>query len=298
MFSNSSFALIGVVHLPPLPGAPFNNLPFDDIVARAILDANALVEAGFDGLIVENFGDFPFLPNRVEPHTVAMMAVLTDHIARSLPAAVRQRVRIGVNVLRNDARAAVAVSSAAGADFVRVNVHVGTMATDQGILDGRAWETLRYRRQIGAAVQVLADVFVKHAVPVGPVDLGEVARDTFERGGADALVVSGSGTGVAPSVEDLVTVRRAVPSAPLVLGSGLDVRNLEQFVPLCDGAIVGTSIKRDGRVSNPVDPTRAQALVERRDQLLRRAGETSGPPRASAVARHLASRGGDSHGNA
>ena len=271
------FTLVGAVHLPPLPGAPFCTRSFQEILDKALVDADTLLTAGFNGLIIENFGDAPFFPDQVEPHTISLMTVIarevTNLVTRRNPR--RERVLVGINVLRNDAKAGLAVAFAAGADFIRVNVHVGAMATDQGILEGKAYETLRYRKQIGAETFIVADVFVKHAVPVGPADLAGAARDTWERGRADALVVSGSSTGLPPSVQDIVTVKRAVPRAPVLVGSGLDLDNLPAFVPVCEGAIVGTSIKRDGVVTNPVDPDRAAALVRARDRLASRAAQRS-----------------------
>ncbi len=75
-----------------------------------------------------------------------------------------------MNVLRNDALAALGVAVAAGADFIRVNVHTGAMLTDQGIIQGEADQTLRMRRYLNAErIQIFADVLVKHAVPLGPL---------------------------------------------------------------------------------------------------------------------------------
>src|SRR5512140_1246284 len=185
------FPLIGVVHLPPLPGSPGHVLSRSEVRDRASADAAAYVRAGFDGLLVENFGDHPFFPDAVEPHTVALMALLVARVrevARSL--APHRRVPVGVNVLRNDARAAIGIAAATGAEFVRVNVHVGAMVTDQGILAGKAHETLRYRAALRSDAAVFADVLVKHAAPLGAVDLETSARDTFRRGGAAALVVT------------------------------------------------------------------------------------------------------------
>ncbi|MGB9625442.1 MAG: BtpA/SgcQ family protein, partial [Phycisphaerae bacterium] len=153
-------ALIGMVHLPPLPGSAGAAMPLDRIVERAVEEARLLVASGFDAVLVENFGDAPFRGTRVEPHTVAAMAIVVHEVRRAIPNP------IGVNVLRNDAAAGVALAAVGGADFLRVNIHVGVYATDQGIIEGRAPEVLRYREVLGGRGAILADVHVKHAEPL------------------------------------------------------------------------------------------------------------------------------------
>ncbi len=249
------FMLVGVIHLLPLPGSP-RARAIVDVREQALRDAEAWARGGADALIVENFGDAPFHKDRVEPHVVAAMALIVDAVrqATGLP--------VGVNVLRNDASAAIGIAAVTGARFVRVNVHVGALVTDQGIIEGRAAETLRYRRALDAPVEIWADVLVKHAVPLAPQPLVEVARDTVERGLADALVVTGQRTGEPPALEDVADLRRALPETRILVGSGITPNNIERYLPLAQGAIVGTWAKVQGRVQNPVDPERVRQLVQ------------------------------------
>jgi len=230
----------------------------EDIAARATADAEALVTAGFHGFIVENFGDAPFFASRVPPVTVAAMTAVLAELPR--PAG----LLVGVNVLRNDAEAALAVARATGAGFIRVNVHVGAAVTDQGLITGRAAETLRARAAWGGDVAVLADVDVKHASPLGArFDLAEAARETAYRGRADGLIVSGVATGGAVSLAELDVVRRAVPDRPLLVGSGATPQSVAALLAHgADGVIVGTSTKVGGEVTAPVDLARARAFVE------------------------------------
>lgn len=258
-------ALVGVIHLPPLPGSPgwvaAGRPPLDALLEQALADAAAYVDAGFDGLIVENYGDAPFFKT-VPAETVALVTRATLEVARRA-----RGLPVGVNVLRNDAHAALACAVAAGARFVRVNVHTGTAATDQGLIEGQAAATLRLRDALGAspgtagAVAILADVHVKHARPIVPEDLGRAARDAAERGRADALIISGGGTGEAPDPAALREARAAVPDVPLWLGSGLTVEGCAALAPLLDGAIVASATRRGGRAGQPVEPARAAALV-------------------------------------
>jgi membrane complex biogenesis BtpA family protein len=249
--------LIGVVHLQPLPGAPRWRGDLALVRKEAVRDAMAYEKGGAHAIIVENFGDVPFTKCCVGPETIAAMA--------ACGCAVRAAVKLpmGFNVLRNDARASLALCASCGGSFIRVNVHCGAMLTDQGLIEGDAYDTLRYRGQICPTALILADVHVKHAVPLGQQSLEASARDTLERGLADGLIISGAGTGLAADVEDVTRVRSACPNAPILLGSGVTLDNATQFVALADGFIVGTSLKAGGKVSNPVDAKRVAALARR-----------------------------------
>jgi len=248
--------IIGMVHLPPLPGSPRWDGSMARIVELALADARALVEGGVDALLVENFGDAPFTPGRVEPATVAAMSVLTAEIRRAFP-----RPPLGVNVLKNDARAALAVAAAVGAAFIRVNVHAGAVLADQGIVHSDAYNTLRDRRLLGIDVKIFADVGGKHAVPLAPTDIELTARDLVHRGLADALVVSGAATGHVTPLSDVKRVRSAVADVPLLIGSGVTAESAAELLSVADGLIVGTSVKQHGDVRLAVDRARVERLV-------------------------------------
>ncbi len=250
-----SRALIGMVHLLPLPGSPRWGGALGPVVERAVQDARALEAAGFDACLVENWGDAPFSPGTADPASVAGLAVVAAEVRRAV------RLPIGINVLKNDARAALAVASAVEAAFVRVNIHVGAVVADQGVIQGDAYGTLRYRRLLGAPTRLFVDVGGKHAVPLAPVELEQVARDAAYRGLADALVVSGAATGEPTPLGDVKRVRAAVGAHPILVGSGVTPETVAAVLAIADGAIVGTWIKRDGRTSEPVDPARAAAVA-------------------------------------
>ena len=248
--------LIGMVHVAPLPGSPRWDGSMERLVSLALDDARALVEHGMDALLVENHGDVPFTPGRVEPATVASLTVVAREIRRTFPHA-----PLGINVLKNDARAALAIACAVGARFIRVNVHAGAVLADQGVVHSDAYNTLRDRRLLGADIAIFADVGGKHAVPLAPIDLEQHARDLTERGLADGLVVSGRATGVAAPIEDLKRVRSAVPDVPLLVGSGVTAETAAELLSIADALIVGTALKRDGDVTAPVDADRVRRLV-------------------------------------
>ena len=248
--------IIGMLHLPPLPGSPRYAGDMQAVREHVLNDAVALEQGGVHGLMLENFGDAPFYKDSVPTHTVTHMTALA--------LAVRERVKLplGINVLRNDALSAMAVAHAVGASYIRVNVLSGACLTDQGIITGRAAELLRYREQIRADhVNVLADVRVKHAAPLAERPLEQEAEELIERAGADALIVSGSGTGKPTDPDELIALRKAFPNANLLIGSGVTADTLADLAPHADGFIIGSHFKPDGRTDRPIDPARVNALV-------------------------------------
>ncbi len=249
--------LIGVLHLPPLPGSP-GAAGVDAALSAALRDAEALAAGGAHGLIIENFGDAPFFPRRVPPQVVAAMTRVATELRRRY-----ERIPLGVNVLRNDGRAALAIASAVGASFIRVNVLCGARVTDQGLVQGIAHKLLRDRLTLDAGqIRILADVDVKHSAPLGPPrPIDEEAADLLNRGRADGLIVTGPATGRPADIDKLRAVRRAAPDAPVLIGSGVTADNVTGVRGLCDGIIVGTWLKRGGGVTEPIDSARVAELV-------------------------------------
>lgn len=247
--------LIGMIHLLPLPGSPDFGGDFDAVLSQATTDAITLRDAGFDGLMLENFGDAPFFADSVPPVTVAAMtrAAVAVRDAADLP--------LGINVLRNDALSGVSIAAAVGAGFIRVNVLTGTMYTDQGPVVGKAAEVARLRAAIGPSVAIVADVFVKHAVPPHGLTLEQAAEELTGRGGADAVVASGLATGKPPTVEHLEQTKAAIGDLPLYVGSGTSAATAQDFLRFADGLIVGSATKPGGAITAPVDIDLAAEVV-------------------------------------
>ena len=220
------YPVLGVLHLPPLPGSPRPSPGLEAILQGALRDAQALAVGARE--VRRRFGE---------------------------------RLVVGVNALRNDALAALGACAAAEAGFIRVNVLVGAMVTDQGLLQGRARDVLLYRQRVCPQAGVLADVLVKHASPLGTPDLVQTARDTFLRAGADVLILSGSGTGQPTDPARLRAVREGVPEAPLWIGSGVSLNTAATLRGVSTGAIVGTALHEDGALSAPLSRSRVERMV-------------------------------------
>jgi uncharacterized protein len=261
IFGRADGVLIGVVHLLPLPGSPDHrgSEEVEPIYDRALNDARAYAAAGFDGLIVENHGDIPFAkPGDIGPETAAHMAVASDRIRRDT------RLPIGVNVLANAALHALAVASAAGARFVRVNQWANAYVANEGLIEGAAARATRYRRELGAhSVRVFADAHVKHGAHAIVQDrpIADLVRDV-EFFSADAIIATGQRTGHAADLDYIRTIKSAT-SLPTLVGSGVTSENVGDVLAVVDGVIVASALKIDGRWWNAVDPERAKRFVDR-----------------------------------
>lgn len=256
-WANTAHPVIGMVHLPPLPGSPGFTGDWPGLIAAAVRDARALADGGIDGIMLENFGDVPFYKDRVPAETVAA-------ITRAA-AAVRDAVDLplGINVLRNDGLSAMGIAVAVGAAFIRVNVLSGAAVTDQGVIEGRAAELARLRVSLaGQSIRVFADVRVKHAAPLAERPLEDEVEELLHRAGADAVIASGTGTGKPTDVEHLACVKQAAGQSAVFVGSGAGLDSAAELLCHADGLIVGTALKEGGRVDRPVDPARVKALMQ------------------------------------
>ena len=248
--------VIGVIHLLPLPTSPRWGSSLKEVIDRAEQEATALAAGGVQGIIIENFFDAPFTKDHVDPAVVSAMSLVVHRVKQMVG------IPIGINVLRNDGHSAMAIASCVGAQFIRVNVLMGVMATDQGIIEGDAYRLLRYRRELGSDVKIFADVLVKHAQPISVPQITAAVYDTIHRGLADAVILSGWATGNPPRSEDLKEAKLACGETPLFVGSGATWDNVPELMQYADGVIVSSSLKRNGQIQQAIDPIRVSRFVD------------------------------------
>jgi membrane complex biogenesis BtpA family protein len=247
--------IIGMIHMPPLPGAPNNKMSMKQITDFALSEADKLERAGLDACIVENVGDVPLLKEHLPPHTVAAMANITEAVVNNT------KMKVGVNMLRNACEEALSVAHIAAAQFIRCNILIGAYATDQGIIEGCAARVARLKKELDSDVLVFGDVHVKHAYPIFNVEIEHAAQDLAERGGADAVIVSGARSPIPPSFERVKKVRDAIDK-PVLIGSGISLANVKQFYQKSDGVIIGEpDFKIGGVWGGPSDGNAYQKAV-------------------------------------
>ena len=254
VWQNVRKPVIGMLHLAALPGAPLYGGSLSAVREAVLRDAQLLAEGGVNGLMIENFGDTPFFPGRVPAHVVAHLTAIAAEVKRAVP-----NLPLGINVLRNDGLSALAIAHAVGAEYIRVNVLCGARVADQGLLQGIAHDLLRLRAELKAdGIKIFADVDVKHSAPLAERSITDEVDDTLHRGMADALIVSGAGTGKPTEPEKVKQVKAAAKDAPVFLGSGVTPQTLPALLPHADGFIVGTFFKKDG----VVDVQRVRELMK------------------------------------
>jgi membrane complex biogenesis BtpA family protein len=241
--------LVGVIHLPALPGSPRSTLTAAECARAAAHDARVLADAGYDAIVVENFGDAPFFASKVPAVTIAAMTACAVAVRVAAPA-----VSLGINVLRNDGEAALSIAVCTQASFVRINVLTGARVTDQGIVQGDAAGTLRLRRALLAeSVAIWADVDVKHSSPLGaPRPLVQEVEDLTKRGMADVVLVTGEGTGKGVDLEKLAAVKRA-SGKPVLVASGATLLTLPVLASSSDGVGVGSALRPGGIPGGAID---------------------------------------------
>jgi membrane complex biogenesis BtpA family protein len=249
--------IIGVIHVGALPGTPANHQTVDEITAQAVAEATIYRECGIDGVIIENMHDVPYLRGEAGPEIVAAMAV----IGRAVKA--EGRLPVGVQILAGANIEAMAAAHVAGLDFIRAEGYVFAHVADEGLIESSAARLLRYRKMIGAdRVEVWADVKKKHSshMITADISLGATAEAVeFMRG--DAVIVTGSVTGDAPKMEDVMEVKKHC-RLPALWGSGVDVDNIADFYEVADGFIVGSYFKADGHWAKTVDKERTSRFMK------------------------------------
>ncbi len=250
---------IGVIHLQPLPGSPGYKGDFESVAKNAVLEARMLEEAGFSGIIVENYGDSPFL-KKVEDETIAAMAIVAHEVKKAVS------IPVGINVLRNDYGSALRIAGIVNCEFVRINVLVGAYVTPEGIVEGNAGDALRLRKIVAPQCLIFADVMVKHAYRMADISLADDALDVATRGKADCLVITGRRTGFMPSICEIEEVRNLIQDhrveIPILVGSGISPENAFDFLRLCDGFIVGSYFRKDGIAGKPIEIKRLERIAE------------------------------------
>lgn len=248
--------VLGMIHLPPLPGSPNYGGSMNAVIEHALRDAETLAANNITSMIVENLGDYPYYPETTEPETVAAMTRVALEIRK------RYDMPLGINILRNSWKAAMAVAAMADCQYIRLNVLTDATVTDQGPIVGKAHLLARYRKAIDAEkVMIFADIYCKHGAPMTPRDLDTVAKEMISRGMADALIIDGAESAKPASKEKIQAVRDAVPETPIFLGSGMTVDTTD-YLRLADGCVFGYGTKPSGDMNDPVDGPTVRKFME------------------------------------
>lgn len=254
--------IIGMIHVGALPGTPRNSKLPAQLIDQAIAETEIYCRAGIDGLIVENMHDVPYLKNAVGPEIVAMMTRLGQTVKEAA------QMPIGIQILAGANRAALAVAHAAGLDFIRAEGYVFGQVADEGYIDANAGELKRYQRHIGAEkVQILTDIKKKHSAHAvtDDVSIAETAR-AAEFFLSDGVIITGTATGQTADPAEIREVKNRV-KIPVLVGSGVTIDNVGNYLLLGDGLIIGSHFKKEGGWMNKPDYERIARLIEKVNKL-------------------------------
>lgn len=249
--------VIGMIHVGALPGTPANTQSVAEIMAQAAREAAVYRDGGIDGIAIENMHDVPYLRGTVGPEIVAAMTLVGQAVKAE------SRLPVGIQILAGANIEAMAVAHTTGLDFIRAESYVFAHIADEGLIESSAARLLRYRKLIGAErVQVWADIKKKHSSHAITADIGlGVMAETVEFMRGDVVIVTGGVTGDPPKLAD-VEEAKAHCRLPVVLGSGVDDKNIAEFWPKADGFIIGSHFKVAGKWQNEVDARRVEKLMK------------------------------------
>ncbi len=248
--------IIGMIHVQALPGTPGHRFSVREIINQAKEEAKTYLESGIDGIIVENMHDIPYVNGEVGHEVSTLMSIIAYEVKNVTGSP------IGIQILAAANMHALAAAHAAGIDFIRAEGFVYAHIADEGFMNSDAGNLLRYRRHIEAEdVLIMTDIKKKHAshAITGDVDIKRTAK-AAEFFLSDGLIVTGQSTGIEADLKEVKQVR-AASRLPMLIGSGITPENINEYVPYCDGFIVGSYFKKDGLWQNAPDPMRIKKLL-------------------------------------
>jgi membrane complex biogenesis BtpA family protein len=256
VFPDVSKPIIGMLHLPPLPGSyNYTGQALDDIIEYALREAEILASTGFDGFLMQNAGDRP-ASLEVCPEKVAYMSVIGAAVRRAYPA-----IPLGVNVCWNVPKATIAVCHAAGGSFIRLeHVYIGMAITASGPVYGCAYEATQFLKLLDAKhIQIFADVYEAHSVPLGRVPIEQAAHQAIHACQAHAVVITGRTFGA--SLGMIETIRQSAPTLTVMLGGGSHPGNVGEALRVADAIMVGRSLKTRPDLLAPIERDKAEAYM-------------------------------------
>lgn len=254
--------IIGMIHVGALPGTPGYAGDMNRIIEQAVREARQYKDSGIDALAIENMHDIPYLNGSVGPEITAAMTIIGHHVKKEtgLPC--------GVQILAAANKEALAAAFSAGLDFIRAEGFVFSHVADEGLINSCAGELLRYRKTIGADnILVFTDIKKKHSAHAitSDVDIAETAH-AAEFFKSDGVIITGISTGAAANIEEIRAVKKSV-SLPVLVGSGITLDNVGDFLREADALIVGSYFKTAGRWDNPLEPGKVKEFMSKVDSI-------------------------------
>ena len=249
--------VLGMIHLPPLPGTPFyKDGSFNQTLEAAVESARALYDGGADGCLVQTVDRIYSVKDESDPARTTAMGLIVHAIAQ----VTGDEFQIGVQLMRNALKASLAVAKVAGGTFIRAGAVVGMTLTTHGMVEANPLEVIEYRNKINAwDIKVIAEVDSMHFKWFGEAkSTAEVARSA-KHVGADAVSLGDPNEN--KTLDMIGAVRKFVPSLPIILAGYTNHENAARLMASADGAFVGTCLERGGW-GGQIDVERVKTYVD------------------------------------
>lgn len=258
----SNKSIIGMIHVDALPGTPKYKGSVKNIIDKALMEAKFYKSGGVDAIAIENMHDVPYLNKSAGPEITSLMSIIGYEIKQST------KLPVGVQILAGANKQALAAANSAGLDFIRAEGFVFAHVADEGTINSDAGELLRYRRSIGAEnILILTDIKKKHSSHNITEDVStEQTAAAAEFFLSDGIILTGSETGKETDLNGVQSVKKSI-KLPVIIGSGITVNNIANYLPYCDAFIVGSHFKKSGNWKNTVDTERVKVFMKKINQL-------------------------------
>lgn len=246
-----------MIHVPALPGTPFNKLTPKEILNKCMEEAAIYKQSKIDSVMIENMHDAPYLKRNVGPEITSLMSIIGYELRKVFP-----NEPLGIQILAGANKDAIASALNADLDYIRAEGFVFGHVADEGIFESDAGDLLRYRKNIGAqGIKVFTDIKKKHAANqiTKDVSIADMAKNA-QFFGSDGIIITGTTTGGEADFNDLKQAKEG--KLPVFLGSGITNDNIMNYFDFANGFIVGSYFKKDGLWSNDLDSQKVDGLVQ------------------------------------
>ena len=249
--------LAAMVAVLPLPGSPLYGGNDQEAIDQALADLEVYKMAGVDSIIFENDHDLPYIQPPLDKKGIALM---TDIVKEA-----RERFDgpIGIQMLEAANITSLEIAAEADLDYIRVEAFVFAHVGGSGIINGSAGKILRRRKELQAEhIKVFADVKKKHGSHSLTIDLDiqdEIMQAEFFL--VDGVIVTSQFTGKNPNKNDLIKAK-SVTKLPVLIGSGMTAENIQEYLALADGFIVGSYFRKDGKFLEKLEPERLHKFMK------------------------------------
>ena len=249
--------LTAMIAVLPLPGSPLYNADDQKVIDQALADLEMYKNAGVDSVLLENDHDLPYIQPPLDEKAIALMTRICTEVRK------RFNGPIGIQMLEAANITSLEIAAKADLDYIRVEAFVFAHVGGSGVINGSAGKILRRRKELNAEhIKVFADVKKKHGSHSLTIDLDikdEIMQAEFFL--ADGVIVTSQFTGIHPDKNDLIKAKAAT-KLPVLIGSGMNVSNISEYLPLADGFIVGSYFRKDGKFLEKLEPGRLNSFMD------------------------------------